>query len=141
MLPDLLQTKFFIEIKQVEEAHLVSRSHKLVWLSATRNFELDHGVTHCEVPLELTMVIILLIFVEAGEVVHACFDFLGYEVLEWFVGGPIAGCEDFDVELDGVFLGSAFGHAFLFVVPVSFCLVLGKFQVIHHALNAIFHLP
>ena len=86
------------------------------------------------------MVVVLLVLVEALEVVHASFDLLRHGELEGFVGWPVACGQYFDIEVDRVFLRRTLGHSILSVIPVGLCLVLREFEIVHHALDAVGHL-
>ena len=85
--------------------------------------------------------IVLLVFVEAVEVLHAGHDLLRYGELVRFVRWPVACREDLYVEFDWILFNLSFLNTFHPMIPVRLRLILGELQVIHHALNAVCHLP
>lgn len=62
--------------------------------------------------------VVLLALVELLEVVHAGVYFLWYRELKRFVGRPVAGSKDLDIEFDRVFLESSLAYAVLSMVFV-----------------------
>lgn len=84
--------------------------------------------------------IVLLVFVEAIKVVHACHDLLRYGQLVCFVRWPVACRKDLYVEFDWILFNSALLNTILSVIPIRLRLILRELQVIHHSLNAVRHL-
>ena len=87
------------------------------------------------------MMIVLLVFVEAVEVHHAGHDLLRYGQLVCFVRWPVACRQDLNVEFNWILFNRPLLNTFRPVVPVRLRLILRELQVIHHAFNAVGHLP
>lgn len=134
VLCDLGQTQLLVVVEEVQNAHLVCRNHQVVDLVALRQLELENCCSHGKVPLQLTVVVLLLTSVEVSEAVHARLNLLRNRKLEGLVGGPVACGQDLDIEVDRVFTLLAG-----LPVMVLFCAFLGNLKVIHHAFDAVSH--
>jgi len=85
VFPDLFQSQLRIVVEQVENAQLIGGDHELIELVVVGDLAVDYGIAHGEVPLELSVMVVLLILVESLEIIHACLYLLRHGQLKGLV--------------------------------------------------------
>lgn len=131
MIGDFIQSEFVVMIEQVEDAHLVSRHLKVVLVSRGK-LRVNYSCTHGEVPIQFSVVVSWLIFVEVCKVFHAGVYLYRHRQVEEFVCRPVSFCENLDVKFK-----RAIGSFSNSVLAIPLRLLLAEFKIIHHTFDTI----